>query len=109
MRNFTNCAAASAAATASSTCLLLYRAPLGETAKARLAIMRETEDGFRIAEEDLRLRGEGDVLGTRQSGMPGFRIARPWRLLPARDDVLLRAIRARERSPTSICSSVKRR
>ena len=38
--------------------------------------MRETEDGFRIAEEDLRLRGEGDVLGTRQSGMPGFRVAR---------------------------------
>ncbi len=59
-----------------STCLLLYKAPLGETAKARLAIMRETEDGFRIAEEDLKLRGEGDVLGTRQSGMPGFRVAR---------------------------------
>jgi len=59
-----------------STCLLLYKAPLGPTAKARLAIMRETEDGFRIAEEDLRLRGEGDVLGTRQSGMPGFRVAR---------------------------------
>ena len=59
-----------------STCLLLYKPPLGETAKARLAIMRETEDGFRIAEEDLKLRGEGDVLGTRQSGMPGFRIAR---------------------------------
>ena len=59
-----------------STCLLLYRAPLGETAKARLAIMRETEDGFRIAEEDLKLRGEGDLLGTRQSGMPGFRVAR---------------------------------
>ncbi len=63
--------------TGKSTCLLLYRAPLGETAKARLAILRDTEDGFRIAEEDLRLRGEGDVLGTRQSGMPGFRIARP--------------------------------
>jgi ATP-dependent DNA helicase RecG len=59
-----------------STCLLLYKGPLGETAKARLAILRETEDGFRIAEEDLRLRGEGDVLGTRQSGMPGFRLAR---------------------------------
>jgi ATP-dependent DNA helicase RecG len=59
-----------------STCLLVYRPPLGEFAKARLAIMRETEDGFRIAEEDLRLRGEGDVLGTRQSGMPGFRVAR---------------------------------
>jgi ATP-dependent DNA helicase RecG len=59
-----------------STCLLLYGRPLGETAKARLNIMRDTEDGFRIAEEDLRLRGEGDVLGTRQSGMPGFRLAR---------------------------------
>jgi ATP-dependent DNA helicase RecG len=59
-----------------STCLLLYKAPLGEFAKARLAVLRETEDGFRIAEEDLKLRGEGDVLGTRQSGMPGFRLAR---------------------------------
>src|SRR3954449_6619181 len=59
-----------------STCILLYRAPLGETAKARIEILRETEDGFRIAEEDLRLRGEGDVLGIRQSGVPGFRVAR---------------------------------
>lgn len=59
-----------------STCLLLYKTPLGETAKARLAIMRESEDGFRIAEEDLKLRGEGDVLGTRQSGLPGFHVAR---------------------------------
>ena len=58
-----------------STCLMLYKAPLGEVAKARIAVMRETEDGFRIAEEDLKLRGEGEVLGTRQSGMPGFRLA----------------------------------
>ena len=58
-----------------STCLLLYKAPLGDIAKDRLKIMRETEDGFRIAEEDLKLRGEGEILGTRQSGTPGFRIA----------------------------------
>lgn len=59
-----------------SSCILLYKAPLGEVAQARLSIMRETEDGFRIAEEDLRLRGEGEILGTRQSGSPGFNIAR---------------------------------
>jgi ATP-dependent DNA helicase RecG len=59
-----------------STCLLLYREPLGEMSKARLKVIRETTDGFRIAEEDLKLRGEGDVLGVRQSGLPGYRIAR---------------------------------
>ena len=61
----------------SSTCLLLYREPLTETSTARLKVIRETTDGFKIAEEDLRLRGEGDVLGIRQSGLPGYRIARP--------------------------------
>ena len=87
-----------------STCLLLYKAPLGATAKARLAIMRETEDGFRIAEEDLRLRGEGDVLGTRQSGMPGFRIARievHGKLIGAGPRRCRADARARSRSSTS--------
>jgi ATP-dependent DNA helicase RecG len=67
-----------------SSCVLLFKSPLSETAQARLNILRETEDGFRIAEEDLRLRGEGELLGTRQSGTPGFRIAQ----LDAHSDLL---------------------
>ncbi|QEX22182.1 ATP-dependent DNA helicase RecG [Hypericibacter adhaerens] len=76
-----------------STCLLLYQAPLGETAKARLRILRETDDGFRIAEEDLKLRGAGELLGTRQSGLPDFRLANiaahAELLAAARDDARL--------------------
>ena len=58
-----------------SSCILLYKGPLSENGRARLSILRETEDGFRIAEEDLKLRGEGELLGTRQSGTPGFLVA----------------------------------
>jgi ATP-dependent DNA helicase RecG len=83
-----------------STCLLVYKGPLGETAKARLETMRRTENGFEIAEEDLRLRGEGELLGARQSGMAAFRMARldtdADLLAAARDDARLIVERDRE-------------
>lgn len=60
---------------AAASCILIYRPPLSESAQRRLAVMRDTEDGFRIAEEDLAIRGAGDVIGVAQSGLPRFRIA----------------------------------
>jgi len=76
-----------------SFCVLLYKPPLGETAEARLDMMRETEDGFLIAEKDLELRGGGEVLGARQSGLPVFRVANvpnyPELLAVASDDARL--------------------
>ena len=78
---------------AASRCVLLYHSPISEHGKARLSILRETNDGFRIAEEDLKLRGAGDVLGTRQTGLPSFHfasIAEDTALVTtARDDVKL--------------------
>lgn len=75
--------------TSQSSCVLLYNPPLGELARQRMEIMRETSDGFRIAEKDLELRGPGDVLGTRQTGMLQFRVADL-----ARDAALLKSIPA---------------
>ena len=76
-----------------SYCVLLYKPPLGEIAEERLKIMRETEDGFLIAEKDLELRGGGEVLGARQSGLPEYRIANVPNfeelLAAARDDARL--------------------
>ncbi|WP_131836318.1 ATP-dependent DNA helicase RecG [Ancylobacter aquaticus] len=70
-----------------STCVLLYRRPLGEIARQRLEALRSSEDGFFLAEQDLKLRGEGDVLGTRQSGFPGFKLAQ----LDVHGDLLVQA------------------
>jgi len=87
---------------AASLCILLYEAPLSDTARARLSALRETADGFRIAERDLELRGPGEVLGTRQAGALAFRIADPLRdgdLLPR---VRESAERLLARDPTAV-------
>jgi len=79
--------------TRESFCMLLHKTPLGEPARERLEMMERTEDGFLIAEKDLELRGGGEVLGARQSGMPGFRVAEVPNftelLAAARDDAKL--------------------
>jgi ATP-dependent DNA helicase RecG len=79
--------------TGKSSCLLVYHGTLGQTARARLQTMRDTDDGFVIAEQDLRLRGPGEMLGRRQSGMEVFRLADPYLhgelLAAAHDDARL--------------------
>ena len=70
-----------------SSCILLYQGPLSKTGQSRLSVIRDSEDGFRIAEEDLRLRGGGELLGTKQSGVPEFSIAR----LPEHSEILAAA------------------
>ena len=87
---------ASSDLTAASSCVLLYRPPLAPLARERLGVLRETTDGFRIAEKDLALRGPGEMLGTRQTGDADFRVAnlvRDGAVLPevaAAADVVLR-------------------
>ena len=86
-----------------SLCVLLYEGPLSATARSRLGTLRETGDGFRIAERDLELRGPGEVLGTRQTGAVGFRIAEP-----ARDAALLPRVReCAERMPAADSPAVE--
>ncbi len=77
MPSFTSLRGRVGRGTGKSSCLLIRGQTLTDVGRARLALMRETNDGFRIAEEDLRLRGPGEILGTRQSGDIAFRVARP--------------------------------
>ena len=94
--------------TAQSHCVLLYKPPLGELARSRLAVLRDSNDGFVVAQRDLELRGPGELLGTRQTGLPDYRIANL-----ARDaDLLPKVQRAAEeithRSPEAAPAIVRR-
>ena len=70
-----------------SHCILMYQSPLSQTARDRLTVMRESQDGFVLAEKDLEIRGPGEVLGTRQTGVSSFRVAR----LPEHNELLEKA------------------
>ena len=87
---------------AASHCVLLYKAPLGEQGKARLSTMRETSDGFKIAEKDLALRGPGELLGTRQTGLWEFKVADLQRDKALLDDVQKAAMQLHQRYPERI-------
>jgi ATP-dependent DNA helicase RecG len=91
-----------------SSCVLLYRAPLSHMARKRLAVLRQTSDGFEIARKDLELRGPGEVLGTRQTGMIQFRIADLIRDQALVDSVEMAAARLLESHPASIKPIIRR-
>lgn len=93
---------------AESSCVLLYQSPLSNNARERLDIMRETNDGFLIAEKDLSLRGAGEVLGTRQTGLAEFRIAEPGRDDDLLDDVSRLADQLLQHHPESVQGLIRR-
>ena len=93
---------------AQSSCILLYQSPLSSNARERLGIMRQSNDGFVIAQKDLELRGAGEVLGTRQTGLAEFRIARLGRDDDMLDDVTLLADKFLAHHPLAVQALVRR-
>jgi ATP-dependent DNA helicase RecG len=91
-----------------SSCVLMYRGPLSQMARKRLAVLRETNDGFEIARKDLELRGPGEVLGTRQTGMLQFRIADLMRDQPLIEKVEIAAEQLLDKHPESIKPIIRR-
>lgn len=88
--------------------MLLYRQPLGELARSRLAVLRDTNDGFVVAQRDLELRGPGELLGTRQTGLPQYRIADL-----SRDGALMPKVQKAagvllERNPRTVAALIRR-
>ena len=91
-----------------SHCVLLYKPPLGQTARSRLAVLRDTNDGFVVAQRDLELRGPGELLGTRQTGLPDYRIANLVRDADLMPQVQLAAETIRHTSPDVAVAIVRR-
>ena len=93
---------------AQSHCVLLYKAPLGEQARARLAVLRDSNDGFVVAQRDLELRGPGELLGTRQTGLPEYRIANLVRDAALMPQVQIAAETIRRQAPENAAAIVRR-
>ena len=106
-RNCTNSEDGSVGA-AQSHCVLLYKPPLGGTAKQRLAVLRDTNDGFVVAQRDLELRGPGELLGTKQTGLPDYRIANLVRDAELMPQVQITAEALRKDSPDQASAIVRR-
>jgi len=94
--------------TAKSHCVLLYKPPLGGIARQRLAVLRDTNDGFIVAQKDLELRGPGELLGTRQTGLPEYRIANLVRDAELMPQVQMTADTLQSSAPATATAIVRR-
>jgi ATP-dependent DNA helicase RecG len=93
---------------AQSHCVLMYKPPLGKLAKSRLAVLRESNDGFVVAERDLELRGPGELLGTKQTGLPEYRVADLVRDAELMPKVMRTAATLEQRAPDAVQAILRR-